>query len=201
MAAALVACGSSSGSDGANATPTVTAGSTSTSQSSGSATTAATTPAGLGESFGPERDGRTPLAGFGEVAATITAPDGSTCDVCLLLAADEAQRARGLMEVTDADLGGYDGMLFEFPEAKEGGFWMRNTPSPLSIAYADGEGVVFDVQDMSPCSDDPSCPSYPAERAFTLVLEAPQGAFADLLVEEGSIINVTGITCPARVKS
>ncbi len=160
-------------------------------------TTAPTSPAGLGETFAPERNGRTPLAGFGEVAATITAPDGSVCEVCLLLATSDAQRARGLMEVTDPELGGYDGMLFEFADARSGGFWMRNTPSPLSIAYAGADGVVFDVQDMSPCSDDPTCPSYPAERPFSLVLEAPQGAFPELLVEEGSTIEMVADTCPA----
>lgn len=190
MAVVAAGCGSDGGSPTADATTVVA----STAEAGG--TTAPTTPAGLGEGFAPERDGRSPLAGFGEAAATVTAPDGTTCEVCLLLAATEAQRERGLMEVTDPELGGYDGMLFRFPDPKDGGFWMRNTPMPLSIAYADASGTVFQVEDMVPCSDDPSCPSYPAEQAFGLVLEVPQGRLDDLAVEEGSTIVITAERCP-----
>jgi len=49
---------------------------------------------------------------------------------------------------------------------------------------------------MVPCSDDPSCPSYPAEQAFGLVLEVPQGRLDDLAVEEGSTIVITAERCP-----
>lgn len=66
-----------------------------------------------------------PIGAFGEVEVSI----GDDPE-CLLLAQTPEERARGLMEVTN--LAGYPGMLFVFPEDSEGGFWMRNTPTPRS---------------------------------------------------------------------
>ena len=179
---ALAAC-SSGGSDAA--APTTRRAATTTTSSTG-----------LGEGFGPARNGRRPLAGFGEVAATITSADGTTCEVCLLAATTDAQRQRGLMEVTDPELGGYDGMLFRFPSDVDGGFWMRNTPMPLSIAYFDGDGAFVSAVDMLPCSDSASCPSYAADAPFRSALEVPAGALEDLGVGEGATIRVDAESCP-----
>jgi uncharacterized membrane protein (UPF0127 family) len=160
-------------------------------------TTATTTAAGLGFGVGDEVGGRTPLAGFGQVAATITAADGTTCDVCLLAAETDAQRARGLMEVTD--LGGYDGMVFVYADEVPGSFWMRNTPMPLSIAYFDGDGELVSTVDMDPCEDSPDCPSYPPDAPFAFALEVPQGGLEEVGVvgDPGEVsIELTGRDCP-----
>jgi uncharacterized membrane protein (UPF0127 family) len=151
--------------------------------------------------------GRTPLVGFGELAAVITAADGTECEVCLLAALDDAQRAQGLMEVTDADLGGYDGMVFVFDADVSSGFWMRNTRLPLSIAYFDADGALVSQADMAPCSDEePTCPSYPAEGPFRYAVEVPQGRLEDIGVvgvdgaDPGpgdAVIQLTGTPCPA----
>ena len=184
VAVVLLAPGcSGSGSDGATEAPTTSVGSSRFEP-------------GLGEGLAPERGGRRALTGFDEVAATITAADGTTCEVCLLSATTGAQRQRGLMEVTDADLGGYDGMLFQFPDETDGGFWMRNTPLPLSIAYFDRGGAFVSATDMEPCRDSASCPTYPAEGRYLLALEVPVGALADIGVAEGSTIRVEGSRCP-----
>lgn len=159
-------------------------------------TTATTGPDGLGEGTGAEVAGRSPLAGFGQVAATITAGDGTVCEVCLLAAEDDEQHARGLMEVTDEDLGGYDGMLFIYSGPKDGAFWMRNTPMPLSIAYFDQDGALISTADMSPCSDSPTCPSYPADSPFTYALEVPQGRLDEVGVVGDATLQLTGRTCP-----
>lgn len=127
-----------------------------------------------------EQDGRRALVGFDEVAATITAADGTTCEVCLLSATSEAQRRRGLMEVTDADLGGYDGMLFRFPAEIDGGFWMRNTPLPLSIAYFDEAGAFVSATDMAPCRELGVVSHLRRRRAVPLRPRGPQGELADL---------------------
>jgi uncharacterized membrane protein (UPF0127 family) len=156
----------------------------------------ATTEVGLGEGFAAEQDGRRALVGFDEVAATITAADGTTCEVCLLSATSEAQRRRGLMEVTDADLGGFDGMLFRFPAEIDGGFWMRNTPLPLSIAYFDEAGSFVSATDMAPCRDSASCPTYDAAGPFRYALEVPEGELADLGATKGSTLRVDGTPCP-----
>lgn len=162
------------------------------------ATTAPTTPAvGLGEGVAPERDGRAPLRGFGEVLVTITDADGDTCEACLLAATDAAQRERGLMEVTDPELGGYDGMLFEYPEPITGAFWMRNTPMALSIAYFDEDRALVSAAHMEPCGDVDTCPTYASNGPFRYALEVPRGELGDLLVTPGSTFTIDARSCPA----
>jgi uncharacterized membrane protein (UPF0127 family) len=131
--------------------------------------------------------GRTPLQGFGEVAVTVTSENGRICELCLKEATTADQRARGLMEVTDEDLGGYDGMLFEYDKPTGGAFWMRNTPLPLSIAYFDEQGKLISTADMEPCADRPDCPGYPASEPFTYALEVPKG----LLYQAGAVGDAT----------
>jgi uncharacterized membrane protein (UPF0127 family) len=157
-------------------------------------------------SWAPEVRGRTPLAGFGEVAAVITAADGTECEVCLLAALSPEQSSRGLMFVTDEALGGYDGMLFAFEQDISSGFWMRNTRLPLSIAYFDADGVLVSQTDMEPCADDQAdCPSYPADGPFRFALEVPQGRLPEVGVFAAgggaaaagdAVIELTGTPCP-----
>jgi uncharacterized protein len=115
----------------------------------------------------------TPLDGFDEVAVSI---DGESQR--LLLAQDDEQRARGLMEVTDLE--GYPGMLFVYPGESSGSFWMRNTPTPLSIAFLDPDGRIVSTTDMEPCVDEPECPLYAADGPFLAAVEVPQGELDDL---------------------
>lgn len=150
----------------------------------------------LGVGVAPRRLGRAPLRGFGEVQVEVTSGTGRVCQVCLLSALTPEQRARGLMEVTDEDLGGYDGMLFEYPDPIAGAFWMRNTPMPLSIAYFDGDGVLVSTTDMAPCGDSADCPTYPADDPFRFALEVPRGRLSDVGVVGTASIRILGRTCP-----
>jgi uncharacterized membrane protein (UPF0127 family) len=59
------------------------------------------------------------------------------------IADDDAERQRGLME--REPLADDRGMLFEFPDVAERGFWMRNTPSPLDIIYVDPHGRIVSI--------------------------------------------------------
>lgn len=93
------------------------------------------------------------------------------------VAADPEARRRGLMG--RENLPDQAGMLFLFPEEHTGGFWMKNTLIPLSIAYFDADGRVRRVLDMEPCEADP-CPSYDPEVAYHGALEVNQGAFDEL---------------------
>jgi uncharacterized protein len=135
---------------------------------------------------------RTPLPGFGEVVVEVVS-------WCLLLAETPAQTRRGLMEVTDPDLGGYDGMLFRFDVDREGGFYMRNTPQPLSIVYLDAAGEVVTIERMEPCEDFDGCPSYPADNSYRRTIEVPvdAGGVAALGIEPGAVVTDTGRTCTA----
>lgn len=142
---------------------------------------------------------RTPLPGFGEVLAQVRTVDGRTLEWCLLLAETTAQAQRGLMEVTDPELGGYDGMLFRFPSEVTGGFYMRNTAQPLSIVYLDADGGVVSIAEMVPCEDVEGCPSYPADGPFQRTIEVPSaaGGVAALGIEPGAVVVDTGQVCPA----
>jgi uncharacterized protein len=136
---------------------------------------------------------RVPLPGFGEVAVEVTPPGGDLLSWCLLAAREAAQRSRGLMEVTD--LGGYPGMAFLFDEPTTGGFWMRNTPMPLTIAWVDPAGTVIGTTDMEPCADSPDCPTYPPPGPYQLAIEVPQGRHVEAGLVPGATVVATG-ACP-----
>ena len=161
-----------------------------------SGATTPTTPAGIGVGWVPADHGRRVLRGFSQVAATVTASDGTVCQLCLLAASSPRQRERGLMEVTDRSLGGHDGMLFTFAAPENGAFWMFDTPMPLSIAYFDAQGTVVTTTDMAPCGADPDCPPYPAGAPYGYVLEVPQGRLEAVGVKGRATIRIDGFTCP-----
>ena len=132
---------------------------------------------------------RSSLDRFGSVAVTIESASGPTRSSCMLAARTEAEHARGLMEVTDPDLAGHDGMVFVYDEDTTGSFWMRNTPMALSIAYVDAGGRLVSTTDMEPCRDSSQCPDYPAAGPYRYAVEVPRGRLDDL-----------GITASARLR-
>lgn len=146
-------------------------------------------PGDLAEPPGAAR--RAGLPGVGETAASITAADGTVTGCCLLVAATDEQRQRGLMEVTD--LGGYEGMVFVWDHDVETGFWMRNTPSPLSIAWFDAAGDFVSATDMTPCAADADdCPTYPPDGPYRFAVEVFQGDLAALGAGPGSRLTLGG---------
>ncbi|CAN5696010.1 hypothetical protein BH18ACT13_BH18ACT13_20520 [soil metagenome] len=90
------------------------------------------------------------------------------------LAQTDEQRSRVLMRRTA--LARNAGMLFLFEEQSRGGFWMKNTRIPLSIAFMDGRGVILRILDMVPCRRDP-CPVYDPGVVYRSALEVNRGAF------------------------
>lgn len=141
--------------------------------------------------------GRIPLPGFDEVAVSIT--DGaSSLDRCLLLAGTEAQRQRGLMTVTDPTLGGYDGMLFRFDQDVQAGFYMRNTPMPLSIAWLDANGKLVSNLDMEPCGDVDGCTVYNATAPYRFAVEVPTGRLGRLGITASSVLAIRPGACTPR---
>jgi uncharacterized membrane protein (UPF0127 family) len=144
--------------------------------------------AGLADPPGPAD--RELLDGFGEVAIAITNPDGSIKGWCVLLAETAEQRQRGLMEVTD--LAGYAGMLFVWADDSSSSFYMRNTPTPLSIAWIDAVGRIVSTEDMEPCGDIPTCPLYTPEGSYRFALEVPKGRLGELGLVEGATLKVGG---------
>ena len=87
------------------------------------------------------------------------------------LALTDAQRGRGLMFRKRAPA---DGMLFVFPTASYGGFWMKNTLVPLTIVFFDSSGKRVRKLTMRPCLEDP-CRIYNPGRQYRFALELPGG--------------------------
>jgi hypothetical protein len=134
---------------------------------------------------GSSSSGRTPLEGFGETHVTVKTPT-TTLAWCMLLAVTQAQHNRGLMQVTDPTLGGYDGMLFRFDGETNTTFYMRNTPMPLSIAFIGADGSVVSTTDMAPCEDRDGCPLYHADGPYHIAIEVPQGQLGRLGIQPGA---------------
>jgi uncharacterized membrane protein (UPF0127 family) len=185
VAVAGVSCGDD-GDEGEASTP-LTVEATTTDVAPATASAATTT-------LAPRPPGVVP-EGFATVGAEITAADGSVCTVCLWAAATPEDRARGLMGVTD--LGGADGMAFLYDAPTEGDFWMRDTPTPLSIAFFAADGAFVSASDMVPCLAGPAadCPRYGAAGPYTTAIEVFAGDLAGLGIAAGSRLELVGAPC------
>lgn len=109
------------------------------------------------------------------------------------VAADDASRERGLMSRTN--LAGNEAMVFVFPSPRQVAFWMKDTPTPLSIAYVGPSGRIFEIHDMKPFDETP-IPS--ASSAVVYAIETPQGWFARHGVMAGSTVG--GLPSPSTAK-
>jgi uncharacterized protein len=115
-----------------------------------------------------------------ERVVSLHGPDGDTVTFAVEVVADQAGRQLGLMHRTA--LAEDAGMLFLFPDDRQGGFWMKDTLIPLSIAFIAADGDILAILDMEPCEADP-CPSYNPGVTYRSALEVNQGAFEDAGVD------------------
>jgi len=143
----------------------------------------------------PGEPGRTLLPGFEEIAITVRPDGGDPLFWCLLAALTAGQRARGLMGVTD--LQGYAGMVFLYETDVTNAFYMRNTPTPLSIAWVAVDGRVVTIRDMAPCEDREGCPVYAPGGPYRYALEVFQDDLPDLGITEDATVTVGGTCAPA----
>lgn len=74
-------------------------------------------------------------------------PAGAVQRFTVEVADDPDERSRGLMfrEAMPTS----SGMLFVFPEPKHATFWMKNTPLPLDMVFADASGTVTHVHERA----------------------------------------------------
>lgn len=89
------------------------------------------------------------------------------------------QRQMGLMY--RRDLAPHEGMLFVFEEASPQCFWMRNTPTPLTIAFVADDGSIVNLADMKPFDESSHCSAKPVR----YVLEMNQGWFTKRGIKAG----------------
>lgn len=139
----------------------------------------------------PGDPGRLLLAGFDEVAIEVDPGDGrGFLSWCLLLARNQAQRSQGLMGVDD--LHGYSGMVFAYDRPVENRFYMRNTPTALTIGWIDEGGGLVSAADMEPCGDVDDCPLYAPDGPYELAIEVFEGDLDELGIIPGSTTRLTG---------
>jgi uncharacterized membrane protein (UPF0127 family) len=96
------------------------------------------------------------------------------------VAANQQNRMVGLMNRRSMEQ--HHGMLFVFPERNTHCMWMRNTLLPLSVAFLDEEGVIINIEDMQPQTEDNHCARVPARYA----LEMNLGWFAQRGLKPGA---------------
>jgi len=138
--------------------------------------------------------------GFGSVTLVVTLPDGSRRDYCVWLAETPAQRQKGLMGVTDAELGGRSAMVFRFPDDTTSSFWMKDTLLPLSVAWYAADGTLVSTADMDPCpAGTLDCPVFEPGGQYRDAIEVAQGGLDRLGLVEGSTISLgAGCEAPAQ---
>ncbi|WP_375091040.1 DUF192 domain-containing protein [Peribacillus sp. RS7] len=95
------------------------------------------------------------------------------------------KREKGLMFVRK--LPENEGMLFVYSEKIYGGFWMKNTFIPLSIAFLDSDGEILKILDMEPCKVD-ICPTYDPELSYRYAIEVNLGWFEKNQIKEGDYV-------------
>jgi uncharacterized membrane protein (UPF0127 family) len=104
----------------------------------------------------------------------------------------EANRMQGLMH--RRILPENRGMLFVFREVAYHAMWMMNTYIPLSVAFLDERGVIINIEDMKPHTQDTHAAAKPAKYA----LEMNQGWFAKRGIKPGARIEGIERAPPAR---
>jgi hypothetical protein len=95
------------------------------------------------------------------------------------VAATDRDRQLGLMN--RREMPPQRGMLFVFDHENTHCMWMRNTLLPLSVAFIDAKGVIINIEDMKPQTEDNHCAKIPARYA----LEMNAGWFAQRGIKPG----------------
>jgi len=96
------------------------------------------------------------------------------------VAADYDSRMTGLMH--RSSMPSNAGMLFIFDDSQRQCMWMKNTLIPLAVAFIDESGVVINIEEMAPQTEDSHCASRPSRYA----LEMNKGWFAARGIKPGS---------------
>lgn len=101
-----------------------------------------------------------------------------------------SQHAIGLMHRKELDQ--QEGMLFVFPSVGMQCFWMKNTQIPLTAAFLADDGMILNLADMKPQTEDSHCPIKPVR----YVLEVNKGWFAKRGIKPGMRISGAPFTPP-----
>jgi uncharacterized membrane protein (UPF0127 family) len=98
------------------------------------------------------------------------------------IANSEESRQLGLMH--RKKMAQNHGMLFVFNQPEQYCMWMKNTLIPLAVAFIDQDGIIVDIEEMRPQTEDIHCSS----KAVKFALEMNSGWFKNRGIEPGSRI-------------
>lgn len=96
------------------------------------------------------------------------------------------EREEGLMWVIANEIADDQGMLFVFPDEAYRGFWMKNTVTPLDIAFARMNGVIVATHTMPPLT----LQTFPSIEPAMFALEMKAGSFDRLGVRVGDRLDI-----------
>jgi len=108
------------------------------------------------------------------------------------VANSDATRTQGLMH--RRILPENRGMLFVFDSPAFHAMWMMNTYIPLSVAFIDERGVIINIEDMKPHTQD----THPAAKPAKYALEMNHGWFGKRGIKPGAKIEGIERAPPAR---
>lgn len=102
----------------------------------------------------------------------------------------EPTRMAGLM--FRKDMGADNGMLFVFSDSEIRAFWMKNTLIPLSIAYMNEKGMIENVLEMPPQTEQ----SFMSAGSAQFALEMNAGWFTRHKIKPGDVV-IGATTAPS----
>jgi uncharacterized membrane protein (UPF0127 family) len=91
------------------------------------------------------------------------------------------EREEGLMWASADEIADDQGMLFVFPDEAYRGFWMKNTITPLDIAFARMNGAIVAIHTMPPLT----LQTFPSLEPAMFALEMKAGSFERLGIKVG----------------
>lgn len=119
-----------------------------------------------------------------EERLTIINQEGESIEISVEIADNEEERTVGLSERRSIPQN--FGMLFVFNSDVNHPFWMKNTEIPLSIAFVHENGVIIDIQEMKPDSEE----LYSPEKSYRYALEVNKGFFDNHDIQVGCGIRI-----------
>ncbi len=118
------------------------------------------------------------------LATSTVAIGDETFRVWLALSSDQTQE--GLMYVPAEDIADDQGMLFVFDRDGFRAFWMKNTVTPLDIAFIRSDGTIVRIHTMPALT----LQSFPSVEPARFALEVKAGIFAKLGIRAGDRVDI-----------
>jgi hypothetical protein len=117
---------------------------------------------------------------FADIEATF---ESKSAKLNLIVSNTDISRRKGLMNQTALEKN--SGMIFIWPSSKKHCMWMKNTSLSLSVAYLSTDGMILEIYDMVPFSEDSIC----SIQKVRMAVEVNRGWFSENQITVGDRIN------------